>query len=29
LGGGNWNIRMKAWNPDGTLFQQRVILHKE
>lgn len=29
LGDGNWNIRMKAWNSDGTLFQQRVVLHKE
>lgn len=29
LGDGNWNIRMKAWNEDGTLFQQRVVLHKE
>lgn len=26
---GNWNIRMKAWDRDGTLFQQRVVLHKE
>lgn len=29
LGNGNWNIRMKAWDRDGTLFQQRVVLHKE
>ncbi len=29
LGDGNWNIRMKAWDDDGTLFQQRVVLHKE
>jgi len=29
LGDGNWNIRMKAWHSDGTLFQQRVVLHKE
>ncbi len=29
LGDGNWNIRMKAWDSDGTLFQQRVVLHKE
>ncbi|SHL43747.1 Nitrogen fixation protein FixH [Roseovarius marisflavi] len=29
LGDGNWNIRMKATSADGTLFQQRVILHKE
>ncbi|SLN64476.1 FixH [Roseovarius gaetbuli] len=29
LGDGNWNIRMKATSEDGTLFQQRVILHKE
>ena len=29
LGDGNWNIRMKAWDRDGTLFQQRVVLHKE
>ncbi len=24
---GNWNIRMVALAPDGTTFQQRVILH--
>jgi len=24
---GNWNIRMVAVAPDGTAFQQRVILH--
>lgn len=24
---GNWNIRMVAVAPDGTTFQQRVILH--
>ncbi|MET4102280.1 nitrogen fixation protein FixH [Roseovarius sp. MBR-78] len=29
LGDGNWNIRMKAWDSNGTLFQQRVVLHKE
>jgi nitrogen fixation protein FixH len=29
LAGGNWNIRMKAWDRNGTLFQQRVVLHKE
>jgi len=29
LGDGNWNIRMKAWHSEGTLFQQRVVLHKE
>lgn len=29
LGNGNWNIRMKAWDAAGTLFQQRVVLHKE
>jgi len=29
LGDGNWNIRMKAWHSDGTLFQQRVVLHKD
>lgn len=29
LGNGNWNIRMKAWDTAGTLFQQRVVLHKE
>ena len=27
LGGGNWNIRMTALAEDGTLFEQRVILH--
>ncbi|MFZ5962261.1 FixH family protein [Thalassococcus sp. BH17M4-6] len=27
LGPGNWNIRMKATALDGTLFEQRVILH--
>lgn len=27
LGAGNWNIRMKARALDGTLFEQRVILH--
>jgi len=25
---GNWNIRMVALAPDGTTFEQRVILHK-
>lgn len=29
LADGNWNIRMKAWDSDGTLFQQRVVLHKD
>jgi len=29
LGNGNWNIRMKAWDEAGTLFQQRVVLHKQ
>ncbi|MEQ8902134.1 MAG: FixH family protein [Roseovarius sp.] len=29
LGDGNWNIRMKAWDEAGTLFQQRVVLHKD
>ena len=29
LGDGNWNIRMTARAADGTLFQQRVVLHKE
>lgn len=24
---GNWNIRMTAVAPDGTTFQQRVVLH--
>ncbi|MGO4915234.1 FixH family protein [Pseudogemmobacter sp. W21_MBD1_M6] len=24
---GNWNLRLVATAPDGTLFQQRVILH--
>lgn len=24
---GNWNIRMVAVAPDGTVFQQRVVLH--
>ena len=28
LGAGNWNIRMSANALDGTLFEQRVILHK-
>lgn len=27
LGPGNWNIRMTAQASDGTVFQQRVILH--
>lgn len=27
LSDGNWNIRMKAWAPDGTEFMQRVVLH--
>ena len=29
LGGGNWNIRMTAIAQDGTLFEQRVVMHKE
>jgi len=29
LGDGNWNIRMKAWDSNGTLFEQRVVLHKK
>lgn len=29
LAAGNWNIRMKATAIDGTLFEQRVILHTE
>jgi nitrogen fixation protein FixH len=24
---GNWNIRLRATSTDGTLFQQRVVLH--
>jgi len=24
---GNWNIRLRATSADGTLFQQRVVLH--
>lgn len=27
LPGGNWNIRILAVAPDGTTFQQRVVLH--
>lgn len=27
LAPGNWNIRMVAHAPDGTIFRQRVILH--
>ena len=27
LGGGNWNIRMKALDAGGTEFEQRVVLH--
>ncbi|WVX50605.1 hypothetical protein ROLI_037040 [Roseobacter fucihabitans] len=27
LAPGNWNLRMKARAADGTVFQQRVILH--
>lgn len=26
---GNWNIRLRATAADGTLFQQRVVLHVE
>ncbi len=29
LGPGNWNIRMRAEAPDGTPFQQRVVLITE
>lgn len=29
LGDGNWNVRMSARAPDGTLFEQRVVLHKD
>lgn len=29
LGDGNWNIRMTARDHDGTLFRQRVVLHKD
>lgn len=29
LADGNWNIRMKAWDDTGTLFEQRVVLHKK
>ena len=29
LGGGNWNIRMRAIAENGTVFEQRVVLHKE
>ena len=28
LADGNWNIRMVALAPDGTTFEQRVVLHK-
>ncbi len=28
-GEGNWNLRLKARAPDGTLFQQRVIVRTE
>ncbi|MCA8881949.1 MAG: FixH family protein [Rhodobacteraceae bacterium] len=24
---GNWDVFLKAWAPDGTLFQQRLALH--
>ena len=24
---GNWDVYLKAWAPDGTLFQQRLALH--
>ncbi|WP_425091440.1 FixH family protein [Tropicimonas sp. S265A] len=27
LDGGNWNLRLQAKAPDGTVFQQRMILH--
>lgn len=23
---GNWNLRLRAWGADGTLFQQRIIV---
>ncbi|MEI4232608.1 FixH family protein [Roseovarius sp. D22-M7] len=29
LAGGNWNVRMTARAKDGTLFEQRVVLHKD
>lgn len=29
IGPGNWNVRMTAKALDGTLFEQRVILHVE
>lgn len=29
IGPGNWNIRLRATAADGTLFQQRVVLHVE
>ncbi len=29
LAPGNWNIRMEAIAPDGTEFQQRVVLRKQ
>ncbi|WP_174232040.1 FixH family protein [Roseovarius sp. EL26] len=29
LGDGNWNIRMEATAQDGTVFRQRVVMHKE
>ena len=29
LSPGNWNIRMKATALDGTLFEQRIVLHVE
>jgi len=27
LGGGNWNLRLVAKAPDGTPFQQRIVIH--
>ena len=29
LNDGNWNIRMEATAQDGTVFRQRVVMHKE
>lgn len=26
---GNWNVRLEAIAPDGTIFRQRVVLHVE
>ncbi len=27
LGAGNWNLRLEAIAPDGTLFRRRIVLH--